>query len=175
MTGEQETAERVEVLVDEMGGDPGMVRELLKPGGQLVLEPPIGWAADGDLVAFACIAMRQAGVWGEPAFDLPVNHPLFDEAVEAARSAGADEEQAFGAALAVLEGAGSPLVGLFDPVVGSTCRVCGCSDYDACVDIDRGPCGWAAPGLCDSHRGRDLVWALWQLLKGRLRRPRRRR
>ena len=56
---------------------------------------------------------------------------------------------------------------LFDPE--DTCRVCGCSDFDACVDVDRGPCGWAAPYLCDSHRARDLVWALWQLLTRRLR------
>ena len=58
---------------------------------------------------------------------------------------------------------------LFDPPAEDTCRVCGCSDYDACVDVDRGPCGWAAPNLCDSHRARDLVWALWQLLMRRLR------
>lgn len=63
-------------------------------------------------------------------------------------------------------------IGVFDPMVEHTCRVCGCSDYDACMDIDRGPCGWAAPNLCDSHRARDLVWALWQMLVGRLSRRR---
>lgn len=67
------------------------------------------------------------------------------------------------------ESSHASLIGLFDPVVEDTCRVCGCSDYDACVDVDRGPCGWAAPGLCNSHRVRDLAWALWQLLVGRLR------
>ena len=64
------------------------------------------------------------------------------------------------------------LIGLFDPVAEDTCRVCGCSDYDACMDVDRGPCGWTAPNLCDSHRARDLVWALWQLLTRRLKRRR---
>ncbi|MYA40461.1 MAG: hypothetical protein F4Z31_01525 [Gemmatimonadetes bacterium] len=72
----------------------------------------------------------------------------------------------------VEESAHAPLVGLFDPVVEDTCRVCGCSDYDACVDIDRGPCGWAAPNLCTSHRARALAWALWQLFIRRLRRRR---
>lgn len=64
------------------------------------------------------------------------------------------------------------MAAVFDPVVGDTCRVCGCWDYDACVDPDRGPCGWAAPNLCDSHRARDLLWALWQMLMGRLQRRR---
>jgi len=27
------------------------------------------------------------------------------------------------------------------------CRLCGCSEMDACWD-EAGPCGWAAPGLC---------------------------
>ena len=66
----------------------------------------------------------------------------------------------------------TPLIGLFDPPAEDTCRVCGCSDVDACVDVDRGPCGWVAPNLCDSHRARDLAWALWQLLTRRLRRRR---
>ena len=48
--------------------------------------------------------MRQAGLWGKPAFDVDIDHPLFVEAVEAARSAGPDEQTAFDAATAILEG-----------------------------------------------------------------------
>lgn len=32
----------------------------------------------------------------------------------------------------------------------ATCRMCGCSENDACVDDERGACSWAEPGLC-SH------------------------
>lgn len=31
-----------------------------------------------------------------------------------------------------------------------TCRSCGCSDLDACVDAELGPCWWVAADLC-SH------------------------
>ena len=84
------------------------------------------------------------------------------------------EHEAQAARAEVLDDAasGSTLVGLFDPATGNACCVCGCSDFDACMDIDRGPCSWAAPRLCDSHRARDLVWALWQMLVGRLGRRR---
>ena len=28
------------------------------------------------------------------------------------------------------------------------CRVCGCTDFDACIDAGGEPCGWAEPDLC---------------------------
>lgn len=28
------------------------------------------------------------------------------------------------------------------------CRVCGCTDLNACTDVDGEPCFWAQPGLC---------------------------
>lgn len=30
------------------------------------------------------------------------------------------------------------------------CRVCGCWEFDACCDDERGPCWWVEPDLC-SH------------------------
>lgn len=161
----------IEGLVDELGCDPEMFSELLRPGGP-AFESLTGRAAEDDPATLACLALRQAGVWGGPAFEVHIDHPLFGAAVEAARAAIPNERRAIEAALAVLAGANVSPAEVFDPVIEDTCRVCGCSDYDACVDVDQGPCGWAAPSLCNSHRARDLVWALWQLFMRRLRRRR---
>lgn len=30
------------------------------------------------------------------------------------------------------------------------CAICACSEQDACVEQDGGPCGWAAPALCSA-------------------------
>ena len=81
------------------------VQQLLKPGGGPVLESPTATKAEADTDTLACLAMRQAGLWGNPAFDVELDHPLFDKAVAAARSAGPDEQAAFDAAQTVLEGA----------------------------------------------------------------------
>ena len=35
-----------------------------------------------------------------------------------------------------------------DPV--QACKSCGCWHYDACIDEDEEPCGWAAPDLCSA-------------------------
>ena len=80
------------------------VQELLKPGGGPVFESPTASSTEADTDALACLAMRQAGLWGEPAFDVDIDHPLFDKAVEAAKSAGPDEQDAFNAAQATIEG-----------------------------------------------------------------------
>lgn len=32
----------------------------------------------------------------------------------------------------------------------NTCRICGCTDADACVDDDGWPCSWVEPDLCSS-------------------------
>lgn len=31
-----------------------------------------------------------------------------------------------------------------------TCAICGCHDFDACVDGLDEPCHWVAPGLCSA-------------------------
>ena len=83
---------------------PCALKELLKPGGRLVFESPTATHPEADTDTLACLAMRHAGLWGKPAFDVDIDHPLFVEAVEAARSAGPDEQAAFDAATAILEG-----------------------------------------------------------------------
>ena len=80
------------------------VQDLLKPGGRPVFESPIGRTDESDTSDLACLAMRQAGLWGEPAFEVDVDNPLFDKAVEAAEAAGPDEQRAFDAAQAALDG-----------------------------------------------------------------------
>ncbi len=30
-----------------------------------------------------------------------------------------------------------------------TCNVCGCSEYDACINGDGETCSWIAPSLCN--------------------------
>ena len=30
------------------------------------------------------------------------------------------------------------------------CRWCGCTDIDACIDVDGLPCFWVSPGLCSA-------------------------
>ena len=34
--------------------------------------------------------------------------------------------------------------------IGPVCRSCGCSQEDACLDPNDGPCSWAEPDLCTS-------------------------
>ncbi len=29
-----------------------------------------------------------------------------------------------------------------------TCRICGCTEHNACVDVEDQPCGWAGPNVC---------------------------
>jgi hypothetical protein len=38
-------------------------------------------------------------------------------------------------------------------LLGQVCRVCGCSEHDACGDIDEMPCHWAEPDLCSACSG----------------------
>lgn len=79
------------------------VQELLKPGSGLIIEAPVDPTPDSAAVRLACLALRQAGLWGEPHFAVEVAHPRFAEAVEAAAAA-CDEQQALEAALAILDG-----------------------------------------------------------------------
>ena len=58
---------------------------------------------DTAAVRLACLALRQAGLWGPPDHDVNVAHSRFAEAVEAAAAA-SDERQALDAATAILEG-----------------------------------------------------------------------
>lgn len=45
-----------------------------------------------------------------------------------------------------------------------TCRLCGCTETNACYDEERGACGWAAPGVC-THCA-DSIALLGELLDG---------
>lgn len=78
------------------------VQELLKPGRGPVFDSPTDSATEPDTDALACLAMRQAGVWGAPSFDAEVDHPRFEAAVQAATAAASDEHQAFQAARSAL-------------------------------------------------------------------------
>ena len=121
-----------------------------------------------------CRPLRAIGRWGTGTIGEPRNTGSMNTSATAGSAArvphGAPSLDDLGASDE--PDAVSSLIGLFDPAAEGTCRVCGCWDYDACVDADRGPCGWAAPNLCDSHRARDLLWALWQLFTRRLRQRR---
>ena len=58
---------------------------------------------DTAAVRLACLAVLQAGRWGEPYGPVKIDHPRFEEAVEAAAAAD-DDKQAVKAATAILEG-----------------------------------------------------------------------
>ena len=77
--------------------------ELFRPDSGVRLEIPAEPTPDTAAVRLACLALRQAGLWGPPAYDVDVAHPRFAEAVEAAAAAD-DEQQALDAATAILEG-----------------------------------------------------------------------
>lgn len=67
------------------------------------LEITGGPTPDTAAVRLACLALRQAGLWGPPYNDVSVAHSRFAEAVEAAAAAD-DEQQALASATAILEG-----------------------------------------------------------------------
>lgn len=79
------------------------LEELFKRDSSERLEIAGGPTPDTAAVRLACLALRQAGLWGPPYRDVDVAHSRFAEAVEAAAAAG-DERQALAAATAILEG-----------------------------------------------------------------------
>ena len=79
------------------------VQDRLKPGVESVIEAPVDPDRDTAATRLACLALRQAGFWGEANFEVEVAHPRFAEAVEAAAAAG-DEPQALETARRILEG-----------------------------------------------------------------------
>ena len=79
------------------------VQDLLKPGGESVIEVPVDPDRDTAATRLACLALRQAEFWGKANFNIEVSHPRFAEAVEAAAAAD-DEQQALEAARRILEG-----------------------------------------------------------------------
>ena len=81
---------------------PSELQELFKQDSSERIDLSGKSAADIAAVQLACLALRQAGQWGPPAYDVEVAHPRFAEAVEVAASAD-NERQALAAATAVLE------------------------------------------------------------------------
>ena len=79
------------------------LQELFKRDSSERIEMSGGPTPDTAAVRLACLALRQAGQWGPPAYDVDVAHPRFTEAVAAAAAA-LDEKQALAAATAILEG-----------------------------------------------------------------------
>lgn len=79
------------------------LQDLFKRDSSVRLQIPAKPTPETAAVRLACLALRQAGQWGPPAYDVDVPHPRFAEAVAAAAAA-PDEEQALAAATAVLEG-----------------------------------------------------------------------
>ena len=77
--------------------------ELLESHSSDCVEMPIDATADTAAMRLAYVALRQAGCWGPPDFDVEVAHPRFRQAVEAAAAA-PDEQHALKAACAILEG-----------------------------------------------------------------------
>ena len=77
--------------------------DLFKRDSSALLEIAGGPTSDTASVRLACLALRQAGLWGPPYDDVEVAHSRFAEAVEAAAAAG-DERQALDAATAILDG-----------------------------------------------------------------------
>ena len=77
--------------------------ELLERDSSECVEMPIEPTTETAAMRLAHVALRQAGYWGTPDFDVEVAHPRFRQAVEAAAAA-PDEQQALEAACAILEG-----------------------------------------------------------------------
>lgn len=65
--------------------------------------PGVDPTTEAAAVRLACLAVLQAGRWGEPYGSVKTDHPRFEEAVEAAAAAD-DNKQAIEAAAAILEG-----------------------------------------------------------------------
>ena len=81
---------------------PEMVERLQRDSSEHI-EAPADPTPETAAVRLACLALRQAGLWGDPRLPVNVNHPRFAEAVEAAASA-PDRQHALEAATAILDG-----------------------------------------------------------------------
>ncbi len=77
--------------------------ELLERDSSECVEMSIEPTAENAAMRLAHVALRQAGYWGPPDFDVDVAHPRFRQAVEAAAAA-PDKQQAIEAARSILEG-----------------------------------------------------------------------
>lgn len=92
------TDDRITALLER----PEMIERLQRDASEHI-EAPADPTPETAAVRLACLAMRQAGLWGDPFLAVKVDHPRFSEAVEAAAAA-ADRHQALKAATAILEG-----------------------------------------------------------------------
>ena len=81
---------------------PEMIERLQRDSSEHI-EAPADPTPETAAIRLACLALRQAGLWGDPRLPVNVNHPRFAEAVEAAAAA-PDRQQALEAATAILQG-----------------------------------------------------------------------
>ena len=72
--------------------------------GPLSIVAPVDPTPGTAAVRLACLAMRQAGFWGEPGFPVEVDHPRFASAVEQVKEFMGDERKAFEAARTAIDG-----------------------------------------------------------------------
>ena len=81
---------------------PEMIERLQRDPSEHI-EAPSDPTPETAAVRLACLALRQAGLSGDPVLPVEVNHPRFAEAVEAAAAA-PDRQRALKAATAILQG-----------------------------------------------------------------------
>lgn len=119
-----------------------------------------GWHLTMAEVDGECVYVPARDTAIEPA-DVAV-HRVGHILVKALRVAAAERlvigEDEVLAALAV-EGA-RMLARIVGQAQGRSCRVCGCTDGDACDDEDTGSCWWVEHDLCSSCRGKDTADAV---------------
>ena len=96
---------------------PEMIERLQRDSSEHI-EAPADPTPETAAVRLACLALRQAGLWGDPHRPVNVNHPRFAEAVEAAAAA-PDRQQALDAATAILQGPEAAAAFGLDPSGGA--------------------------------------------------------
>ncbi len=96
---------------------PEMVERLQRDSSEHI-EAPADPTPETAAVRLACLALRQAGLFGDPRVPVNVNHPRFAEAVEAAAAA-PDKQQALKAATAILQGPEAAAAFGLDPLSGA--------------------------------------------------------
>ena len=96
---------------------PEMIERLQRDSSQHIAAPAEP-TPETAAIRLACLALRQAGLWGDLRLPVSVNHPRFAEAVEAAAAA-PDKQQALKAATAILQGPEAAAAFGLDPSSGA--------------------------------------------------------